>query len=131
MAERSKWAEAGAIISMVTFLFGTIAGAALGGWATATYATTLSASVSSLSATVTELRNALAPVVAMFPAITLRLDNLERAMGDVRRDNAAQGSDISAVKQGLAVLSSTVDSMRHDVQALQDAANGRLPGGRR
>lgn len=131
MAERNKWAEAGAIISILTFLFGTIAGAALGGWATATYATTLSQSVTSLSATVTDLKQALGPVVATFPAITIRIENLEHAAVDIRTDNASQGADINTLKQGAAVLVSTVETLRHDVQVLQDAANGRLPGGRR
>lgn len=131
MTERSKWAEAGAIISVITFLFGAIAGAALGGWATATYATTLSTSVSALSATVAELKRSLEPLTAVIPTVSLRLSANERAIADIRTDNATQGVSINTAQQALAVLGATVDTIRHDVDRLQGAAQGRLPGQRR
>ena len=128
--DRSKWNEPGAIAAGIVALV-TVGGLV---WSAAT----ISAASANLAGNFDDFKRAVTTQIqgvqnqiASLPTQGVRLDNVEHGLAEVHIQDASQQGDINTLKQGFAVLSSTVDTVRHDVQVLQDAANGRLPGGRR
>jgi prefoldin subunit 5 len=100
-------------------------------WAAATItaaSATLAGNFNEFKRAVTTQISAVQAQIASLPTQGVRLDQVERGLSEVRQDNAKQASDIGTLQQAQAVLGNTIDSIRHDVQVLQDAANGRLPG---
>lgn len=69
--------------------------------------------------------------IADIPTQEARIGAIERQLAQVGTHDAAQDQRISTLEQATAVVSATVDGMRHDVQGMQDAINGRLPGQRK
>lgn len=69
--------------------------------------------------------------IASIPVQDSRLSAVERQLSQNAIHDATQDQRLGAVEQGQAVASVTLDSLRHDVNALQDAANARLPGQRK
>lgn len=126
---RSKWSDPAVILSAVSVLV-VVSGVVWSASQIASASAALSKNFDDFKNQVTVQISAVQAQIASLPTQGVRLDNLERAQREIRVDNAAQTVDINAVRQGLAVLASTVDGIRHDLQVVQDAANGKL-GGRR
>jgi hypothetical protein len=130
VAERSKWTEPTTLIAMAGIFFAVLGFV----WAAATItaaSANLAGNFDQFKRDVTVQISGVQAQIASLPTQGVRLDQVERGLVEMRQDSAAQGKDIVAIQRAQAVIGTTLDTMRHDVQVLQDAANGRLPGGRR